>query len=135
MTEQRWKVSSTAIFNINYHLIWVTKYRRKLLTDDIAVETRRLIYAKAMELGLEIKELEVMSDHIHIFVSSPPNLAPHYIVQQLKGCSSRILRGKFPILKQRLPSLWTRSYYCESVGHISEETVKKYIENQKGRDA
>lgn len=135
MTEKRWKVSNTSVFNINYHLIWTTKYRRKLLKNEIEVETKLLIYKKAEQLDLEIKSLEVMPDHIHVFVSSKPNLAPHYIVQQLKGYTSRLLRKQFPILKSRLPSLWTRSYYCESVGHISEETVKRYIENQKGRDA
>ena len=61
-----------------------------------------------------------------------PTLAPHFIVQQLKGISSRLLRQEFPHLKSRLPTLWTRSYYCESVGHISEATVRKYIEDQKG---
>lgn len=72
-----------------------------------------------------------MPDHVHIFIKTKPTLAPHYIVQQLKGYTSRILRKEFPKLKSRIPTLWTRSYYCESIGHISEETVKKYINDQK----
>jgi len=77
--------------------------------------------------------MEVMPDHVHLFVKAPPTLAPHYIVQQLKGKSSRRLREELPHLKSRLPTLWTRSYYCESVGHISESTIRKYIEDQKGK--
>lgn len=72
-----------------------------------------------------------MPEHVHLFIKSNPVDSPHFIVQQLKGYTSRILRQEFPSLKSKLPTLWTRSYYCESVGHISEETVKKYIENQK----
>lgn len=72
-----------------------------------------------------------MPDHVHIFIKTKPTLAPHYIVQQLKGYTSRILRKEFPKLKSRIPTLWTRSYYCESIGYISEETVKKYIKDQK----
>lgn len=74
-----------------------------------------------------------MPDHVHLFVKSDPRNSPHFIVQQFKGHTSRVLREEFPSLKSRLPSLWTRSYYCESVGHISEETIKKYIEDQKGK--
>lgn len=74
-----------------------------------------------------------MPDHVHLFVESDPTLAVSHIVSQFKGFSSRILREEFPYLKSRLPSLWSRSYYAGSVGYVSEETVKKYIENQKGK--
>lgn len=77
--------------------------------------------------------MEIMPDHVHIFVKSSPVNSPHYIVQQLKGFTSRMLREEFPTLKSRLPTLWTRSYYCESIGHISEDTVRRYIEEQKNK--
>ena len=77
--------------------------------------------------------MEIMPDHVHIFVKANPVASPHWIVQQFKGYSSNILRKEFPELKSKLPTLWTRSYYCESVGHISEDTIKKYIEDQKGK--
>lgn len=80
---------------------------------------------------MSIVELEVMPDHVHLFVKSSPTAAPHWVVQQLKGFSSHELRKEFPSLKSRLPSLWTRSYYVESVGHISEDAVRRYIEEQK----
>jgi putative transposase len=75
--------------------------------------------------------MEVMPDHIHLFVKAEPTDSPHWIVQQFKGYTSRLLRQKYEHLRRKLPTLWTRSYYCESVGNISEKTVKKYIKNQK----
>lgn len=71
-----------------------------------------------------------MPDHVHLFVKCSTIDSPHWIVQQLKGYTSRIMRKEFKMLKTRIPTLWTRSYFCESVGHISEETVKKYIDGQ-----
>lgn len=94
---------------------------------------KELLLQKAGEIGIEIVQMEVMSDHVHLFVKADPRNSPHFIVQQLKRYTSRMLREEFPFLKSRLPSLWTRSYYCESVGHISEETISKYIEAQKGK--
>jgi len=77
--------------------------------------------------------MEVMPDYEHLFVKTDPTNSPHFIVNQLKSYTSRELREEFPFIKSRLPSLWTRSYYCESVGHISEEAIRKYIEDQKGK--
>jgi putative transposase len=126
----RWTLSNKAIFNIGYHLIWCPKYRRKILFGDIEKRLRELLTEKANSIDVKIENMEVLPDHVHLFVKSPPTNGPHYIVQQLKGFSSRMLRSEFPVLL-RMPSLWTRSYYCESVGHISEKTIKKYIEDQK----
>lgn len=88
---------------------------------------------KAEELHLHIERMEVMEDHIHVFVKATPSDSPHIIVKHFKGFTSFTLRKEFPELTRRLPSLWTRSYYCESVGHISESVVKKYIEDQKSK--
>jgi putative transposase len=133
MDGKRWKRSKTVVFNIGYHLIWCPKYRRKVLVGELAERLKELLLQKAREIEVEIVEMEVMADHVHLFVKTVPTNSPHFIVQQLKGYTSRTLREGFPFLKKRLPSLWTRSYYCESVGHISEETIRKYIENQKGK--
>ena len=131
MNNERWTHSNTTIFNISYHIIWCPKYRRKVLVNEVEDRLKTLLVEKAKEIGCEISIQEVMPDHVHIFIKTKPTLAPHYIVQQLKGYTSRILRKEFPKLKSRIPTLWTRSYYCESIGHISEETVKKYINDQK----
>ena len=100
---------------------------------DAAVEKRlkQLLLEKAKKIEVEIVSMEVLPDHVHLFVKCSPVDSPHWIVQQFKGLTSRILRQEFKPLKTRIPTLWTRSYYCESCGHISEATVKKYIEDQK----
>lgn len=127
----RWKTSKGSKYNLNYHFIWRPKYRRSVLTDEIGNRLKELIVEKADELSITIKAFEVMPDHVHLFVSAPPTASPHWMVQQFKGKTSRVLREEFPHLKSKLPTLWTRSYYCESVGHISEETIRKYVEDQK----
>jgi putative transposase len=131
--KNRWQSSKHAIYNIGYHLIWCPKYRRKVLIGSIEQRLKELLHQKAEEIGCTIESLEVMPDHVHVFVKSPPTLPPHYIVQQFKGLTSHVLREEFPSLKSRIPTLWTRSYYAESVGNISEKKVKQYIENQKNK--
>ena len=133
MASERWTTSNKAIYNLGYHLIWCPKYRRQVLVAAVADRLKELLHLKASELGLEIDTMEVMPDHVHLFVKAKPIHSPHYIVQQLKGYTSHELRKEFPKLKSRLPTLWTRSYYCESVGHLSQETVQKYIEEQKNQ--
>jgi putative transposase len=103
-----------------------------VLIGDVETRLKELLYAKAQEIGAQISQLEVMPDHLHLFVKSLPVNSLHFIVQQFKGYTSRILRQEFKHLL-KMPSLWTRSYYCESVGHISEATVRKYIEEQKNK--
>lgn len=131
--KKRWKKSRSATFNLAYHLIWCPKYRRKVLVEGIEVRLKELLIEKATELGVEIESMEIMPDHVHVFVKTQPNDAPQFLIGQLKGYTSRILREEFPELKSKLPTLWTRSYYCESVGHISEDAIKKYIEEQKNK--
>lgn len=133
MGSNRWTTSNKAVYNIGYHFIWCPKYRRKVLVGDVELRLRQLLLERAQKLNVVILTMEIMPDHVHLFIKSPPILAPHHIVQQFKGVTSRILRQEFPSLKSRLPTLWTRSYYCESVGHISEATVRRYIEDQKGQ--
>lgn len=133
MATQRWTKSNTSIHNVAYHLIWCPKYRRKVLVEKVEKRLMQLLKQKAKENDWIIDTMEIMPDHVHIFVKANPVASPHWIVQQFKGYTSNILRKEFPELKSKLPTLWTRSYYCESVGHISEDTIKKYIGNQKGK--
>jgi putative transposase len=129
----RWIQSNTSVYNLGYHLIWCPKYRRKVLNEKIAKRLKQLLIMKSKEIDTEIVTMEILEDHVHLFVKSKPIASPHWIVQQLKGFSSHQLRKEFPELVSKLPTLWTRSYFCESVGHISENTVKKYIEEQKNK--
>jgi len=133
MQKSRWTTSNKAVFNCGYHLIWCPKYRRKILVGKVELRLKELLWQKAKEIGVSIEKMECDKDHIHLFVKSSPVHSPHFLVQQLKGYTSRMLRGEFPSLKSRLPTLWTRSYYCETVGNISADTIKKYIENQKNK--
>ena len=104
-TKDRYSVSKTCVYNLGYHLIWCTKYRRKVISPKIELRLKELISKKAEEIEVEIVEMETMPDHIHIFVKSKPTYSPHFIVQQFKGYSSRILREEFAELRSRLPSL------------------------------
>jgi len=130
---ERWKSGTNCIFNVGYHFIWCPKYRRKVLVDAVENRLKAVMKLKAKQLGVEIVSLEILPDHVHLFVKCKPTFAPHQLVKQFKGNSSRLLRDEFPKLKSRLPTLWTNSYYCESVGHISEATIKRYIEDQKNK--
>ena len=131
--EKRFKSSSHATYNCGYHLIWCPKYRRSVLIGDVEKRLKELLTEKALEHKWSIEKMEVMPDHVHIFIKVHTVDSPMHIVSQLKGYTAFMLRKEFPFLKSRLPSLWTRSYFCESVGHISEATVKKYIEEQKNK--
>ena len=119
------------VYKNQYHVIFCPKYRRPVLTPPVDARLKELLYEKAKELGVDILALEVMPDHVHMFISFDPRIMPHYVIKHMKGYSSHILREEFPDLKSRLPTLWTRSYFLCSVGHISEETVRRYIADQK----
>ncbi len=133
MAKNRWTYSNTTVYNIGYHLIWCPKYRRKVLVGDVEDQLKNLLLSKADEIGVSIKEMQILPDHVHLFVKASPVASPHWIVQQLKGYTSHELRKQFKSLRTRLPTLWTRSYYVESCGHISEDTINKYIEDQKNK--
>jgi putative transposase len=132
-TDSRYSKNAGAVFSLKYHIVWCPKYRKKVLVGDVEIRTKNVLYATAAQYGVLIETMEVMPDHVHLFVSSDPTRCVAEIVNRLKGASSRILREEFPHLKSRLPTLWSRSYYAGTVGHVSEATVAKYIENQKGR--
>jgi putative transposase len=133
MAQARYRRTSGAVFNLHLHLVWCPKYRRNVLFGDVETRLKELIGQKAQELGVEIEALEVMPDHVHLFVAVPPTDAPQFFANQFKGFTSRILREEFPHLKSTLPSLWSRSYYVGSAGHVSAEVIKKYIAEQKVR--
>jgi putative transposase len=118
---------------LGYHLIWCPKYRRKVLVGDVATRLNELLLAKAQTMDISLEVVAIQPDHVHLFVKADPTASPHWIVQQLKGYTSRMLRKEFKHLVSKIPTLWTRSYFCESVGHISEHTVAKYIEKQIGQ--
>ena len=119
------------VYSLRYHIVFCTKYRHKVISGAFEEWLKDMFQSIAKTNGFKIITMEVMPDHIHIFLKGNPTIPIHLIVKNLKGKSSRVLRQEFPHLKKRLPCLWTRSYYCETIGCINEETIKKYIENQK----
>ena len=130
---KRWKVNVGCVYNLAYHIIWCPKYRKKVLVGEVETRLKELLLQKAEENGWEIENMEVMPDHVHIFVKTTPSDSPALVAAQLKGFTSHCLRSEFSSLRSRLPTLWTRSYYVESIGYISEKTIKKYIDEQKLR--
>lgn len=125
------KHNKASVVNINYHIIFCPKYRRKILVDGIDERLKEVLVEAADGMGCSIESIEVMPDHVHLYLKGNPTIPVHLIVKNLKSISSKTLRAEFPKINSRLPSLWTRSYYCETIGCISEETIRKYIEEQK----
>lgn len=137
MTKENIKHARTCVYNVNYHIVWSVKYRRSVLSTEIEAYLKELFQEIAQEKQFEVVMVEVgEKDHIHVFASAHPKIAPSYIVKMLKGISGRKLFLKFPQLKKRLRGghLWNSSFFIETIGCISEEAIKKYIENQKKGD-
>ena len=132
MVERLFKSNNNLVYSCKYHLVWCPKYRRKVLTVGVDERLARIIEDTVAELKrAQIIALEVMPDHVHLLVDCDPQFGIHKLVKLLKGRSSRLLRSEFPHLKKRLPTLWTNSYFCATVGGAPLTVIKQYVENQK----
>lgn len=120
---------------IAYHLVWIPKYRRRILTGEVQKETKRLLQECCEQQGMTLLAVETDEDHIHVFVSAPPRFSPALIANHLKGYSSRFLRAKFPHLKKVCGKehLWTSSYYVGTAGNVSTEIIRRYISECQGK--
>jgi putative transposase len=125
--------SAHAVFDLKYHLVWITKYRYKVLRGRVAERTRDLIRQSCEAREVVIIRGAVSPDHIHMLVSAPAHLAPSKMAQFIKGRSSRRLQEEFPELRKKYwgQHMWARGYFCATVGAVDEATIKAYIENQK----
>jgi putative transposase len=132
MPAERYAKNAGAVFSLKFHLVWCPKYRRPVLTSPVNERLKALLGEVAHEHGMTLHATEVMPDHVHLFVEADPTLCVAEIVNRFKGRTSRLLRQEFPFLRSRLPSLWSRSYFAASVGAVSEATIRRYIEAQKG---
>src|SRR6202049_1541127 len=126
------KTKNTIIYNCHYHVVFCPKYRRKVLVNGVDERLKTILMETLEKWGQELVELEVMPDHVHILVGCDPQFGIHKLVRLIKGASARMLRQEFPVLKRKLPCLWTGSYYCGTTGGVTIEVVKKYVESQKG---
>jgi putative transposase len=113
-------------------MIWCTKYRRSVLSPEIQARLKALILEQQEAYHYVVREVESMPDHIHLLASIPPDISVTSVIGKIKGYTAKILRNEFPILKRRLPCLWTRSKFVASAGNVTLEVLKQYIENQKG---
>ena len=129
-----YKSNNNIVFNCKFHVIFCPKYRRRVIIGDVETRLKELLNEKANEIQAEIIEMETMPDHVHLLISCDPQFGIHRVVKQLKGYSASVLRKEFPHLKSTMPSMWTNSYFCSTVGSVSLEVVKQYIENQKTRN-
>ena len=130
--ETRYAKNSGAVFSLKYHLVFCHKYRRSVLVGKIADRLKALLASKAAEIDLTIHAMEVMPDHVHLFIESDPRWCPAELANRLKGFTSHALRSEFSELRSRLPTLWSRSYFMATVGNITETAIRRYIETQKG---
>lgn len=128
---KEYKSKSHLIYSCQYHVIFCPKYRRQVLKEGVDVRLKEIFLAVSKEYDFEIVEMEVMPDHVHLLVDCNPRFGIMNCVTKLKGTSSKILRDEFPWLKSRIPTLWTRSAFISTVGAVSLDVVKKYIEEQK----
>jgi len=127
------KSNLNVVYSCHYHIVWVPKYRRKVLVAPYDARLKELIFEIVQKWRQEVIELEVMPDHVHLLVTCDPQFGIHRLVRLVKGASSHAMRQEFPELKKKLPSLWNNSYYCGTTGGVTLEVVKRYVESQKGK--
>ena len=126
-----YRYGSHTVYNIEYHFVWVTKYRYHVLTGDVALRVRDLVRQTCEAFEIKILKGVVSKEHVHILVSAPPNIAPSEIMRRIKGRSARKLFEEFPTLKKRYwgRHFWARGYFCVNVGQVTDEMIQEYIEH------
>lgn len=131
MIFMKYKSNNNVVYSCKYHVVWCPKYRRKVLVDGVDARLKELIDEICHELRIDVIEMEIMPDHVHLLIEVDPQFGIHKAVKQIKGRTSRILRQEFIWLRSRLPLLWTNSYFVSTVGGAPLSVIKQYIENQK----
>ncbi len=126
-----YKSNNNIVYSCKYHVVWCPKYRRKVLTGDVETRLKELIEQICQEIRIDLLEMEVMPDHIHLLLEVDPQFGIHKAVKTIKGRTSRILRSEFKHLTTKLPTLWSNSYFVSTVGGASLSVIKQYIESQK----
>jgi putative transposase len=130
-SEQKFKNNHNITYSCKYHIVCCPKYRRKVMVNGVNDRLKEIIYQSPIEQQVEIIELEVMPDHVHLLYEIDPQYGVHKFIKLLKGCSFRVLRQEIKTLKTRLSTLWTNSYIIATVGGAPLAVIKQYIENQK----
>jgi len=131
--QEHWISGRGCVYNVNYHFVWSVKYRRNILTCDVAETLKDLHVSIAQDKEFLLKAQEVMPDHVHLFVTAHPKFAPATIAKIMKGITARKLFEQYPDLRNQLweVHLWNPSYYVGTCGDVTKEIVRRYIEAQK----
>lgn len=129
----QYKSNNNVVYSSKYHVVWCTKYRRKVLVNDSVARLNEIINQVCIEKNAELIAVEVMEDHVHVLVQIDPQFGIHRLIKMIKGRSSRFLRKEFIWLRTRLPTLWTNSYFVSTVGGAPLSIIKQYIEQQKDK--
>ena len=130
-TIMKYKSNRNVVYSCKYHVVWCPKYRRKVLVNGVDSRLKELITQICQEIQVEIIEMEIMPDHVHLLIEVDPQFGIHKAIKFIKGRTSRILRTEFPYLKTKLPTLWTNSYFVSTIGGAPLSAIKQYVENQK----
>lgn len=126
-----YKSNNNIVYSCKYHIVFCPKYRRKVLANGVDTRLKELISETCQEYHIDLLEMEIMPDHVHLLLEVDPQFGIHKAVKLIKGKSSSILRKEFTWLTTKLPCLWTNSYFCSTVGGAPLDIVKQYIESQK----
>jgi len=126
-----YKSKNHIVYSCKYHIVWCPKYRRKVLVDTIAERLKELIKQKSSDVKVDIIEMEIQPDHVHLLVEVDPQFGVHKYIKQVKGYTSYVMRKEFVELTTKLPTLWTHSYFITTVGGSPLSVIKQYIESQK----
>lgn len=126
-----YKISNNVVYSCKYHVVWCPKYRRKILTDGVDVRLKDLLLEYAKKISVDVIEMDILPDYIHLLIEVDPQLGIHKAIKSLKGYTSKILKSEFSFLRTKLPTLWTNSYFVTTADNVSLEIIKKYIESQK----
>lgn len=127
---QEIKSTRHSVYLCNYHFIFTPKYRKDILIGTVKTDLEDLFAKIAKKYEIGIITLEIMPDHVHLFVNAPPRHSPAHIIKLFKGTSARFINQNYPELKKDSVSIWTRSYFVSTAGNMSADTVKRYIEDQ-----
>lgn len=128
--EQECWAENSSISVIKYHFVWIVRRKRKVLVGAIDKRLKELINQAVAELNCRVIAVETCLDYVHLFLQSNTQVAPYQIMYKIKRVTAFALRKEFPQL-MKLPSMWTRGYFCGTSGGVSPDTIKQYVENQK----
>ena len=130
-----YRKGSHTVYNIQYHFVWVTKYRYHVLAGEVKLRVQEIIRQIYQQHDLLIEQGHVSKDHVHILVSAPTHMSASQIMQKIKDRSLHVLQQEFPHLKKRYwgQHIWARGYFCTTVGQVTDQMIRDYIEGHVGK--